>query len=365
MIVAVNVAVHHVDADTVMTENEPSAAPVVNVNSEVSSNDVGQQQEDDASSGGWASPPPYYGDSDDNMVAESYHGSDDESHTTGSSEEEEEEDDESDGSDDDLDEENVDSNPLTFDFHEHPVQEEDARVSKSCELFCLVQEQNLTRETHNKLIKLFNKWMQNDDLCTYLILQRKSYHLGWFNIFVDANRQALYSPYLTEKLMTTHSVKSKLYRVCPKGCRMFPPNSTENCSCGEPQFKEGTANIPIKTMSYFPLAKQLSAHVADLNFQRQVHEYFVQQYATSANNNAATTPSKRVYKDITNGSVYQNLRSTYFTESTNLSLGLFIDGFTLTRGAKVSLTIVHVVILSLPPTERYIIFRLKYVAYWC
>ena len=162
--------------------------------------------------------------------------------------------------------------------------------------------------------------------------------------------------------MITHSVKSKLYRVCPKGCRMFPPNSTENCSCGEPQFKEGTANVPIKTMSYFPLAKQLSSHVANLSFQRQVHEYFVQQYATTTNT-AATTPSGRVYKDITDGSVYQNLRSTYFTESTNLSLGLYVDAFTLTRGAKVSLTIVHVVIMSLPPTERYTVFRSKYVAY--
>ena len=90
---------------------------------------------------------------------ESHHGSDDESQTAGSPVEEDEDDESSDRSDDDLDEEHVDLDPLTFDFYEHPVQQQDARVSKSCELFCLVHEQNLTRETHNKLIKLFNKWM--------------------------------------------------------------------------------------------------------------------------------------------------------------------------------------------------------------
>ena len=73
------------------------------------------------------------------------------------------------GSDDDsVAEENyVDPDPLTFDFTEYPTVANNARLTKSCELFCLVQEQNLTRETHSKLIKLFNKWMNDEELCTY------------------------------------------------------------------------------------------------------------------------------------------------------------------------------------------------------
>ena len=104
-------------------------------------------------------------------------------------------------------------------------------------------------------------------------------------------------------------------------------------------------------MSYFPLAKQLSAHVADPTFRDQVHTYFCQQQAI-ATTNARTALSSRVYKDITDGSVYQNLRRSHFAQSVNLSLALYIDGFTLTRGAKVSMTIVHLVIMSLPPSER-------------
>ncbi|KAI9488090.1 hypothetical protein BDB00DRAFT_849944 [Zychaea mexicana] len=49
--------------------------------------------------------------------------------------------------------------------------------------------------------------------------------------------------------------------MCPKGCRLFPLGSRDPCSCEATQFKSNGS--PIKTMSYFPFAKQLSAFVAD------------------------------------------------------------------------------------------------------
>ncbi|KAI8138827.1 hypothetical protein BJV82DRAFT_696505 [Fennellomyces sp. T-0311] len=50
----------------------------------------------------------------------------------------------------------VDDNPRRYESDEYPHIGQDARTRKSCELCCLVQEQNLTRDTHHVLIKMLN-----------------------------------------------------------------------------------------------------------------------------------------------------------------------------------------------------------------
>ncbi|KAI8136976.1 hypothetical protein BJV82DRAFT_702468 [Fennellomyces sp. T-0311] len=54
----------------------------------------------------------------------------------------------------------VDDSPLGYTFKEYPHIGRDARMRKSCELYCLVQEQNITRDTYHALIKMFNGWIK-------------------------------------------------------------------------------------------------------------------------------------------------------------------------------------------------------------
>ncbi|KAI8136489.1 hypothetical protein BJV82DRAFT_679190 [Fennellomyces sp. T-0311] len=119
----------------------------------------------------------------------------------------------------------VDDNPRRYEFDEYPHIGQDARTRKSCELYCLVQEQNLTRDTHHALIKMLNNWMKDDEL--------------------SADRQPLYSPFITEnQMVNSYGVQPKLYQICPNGCRLFPIGSLDGCDCNALQFKPGT-NTPI------------------------------------------------------------------------------------------------------------------------
>ncbi|KAI8144003.1 hypothetical protein BJV82DRAFT_683498 [Fennellomyces sp. T-0311] len=70
--------------------------------------------------------------------------------------------------DDNREYERDEENPLHYTFKEYPYIGQDARTRKSCELYCLVQEQNITRATYHRLIRMFNGWMEDDELsmCT-------------------------------------------------------------------------------------------------------------------------------------------------------------------------------------------------------
>ncbi|KAI7855204.1 hypothetical protein BDC45DRAFT_568545 [Circinella umbellata] len=79
---------------------------------------------------------------------------------------------------------------VPWDNHEH----------KSFQIYCWIQENNISRGAYEELVKLLNKWIKDDDI----------------------SHVPLLSPYKTEsnlgKLFDLQEVK---YRMCPKGCRLF------------------------------------------------------------------------------------------------------------------------------------------------
>ncbi|KAI8140991.1 hypothetical protein BJV82DRAFT_184813 [Fennellomyces sp. T-0311] len=232
--------------------------------------------------------------------------------------------------DDNREYERDEENPLHYTFKEYPYIGQDARTRKSCELYCLVQKQNIARATYHRLNRMSNGWMEDDE--------------------PNANREPLFSPFVTEKQMIAkYGVQPKLYRICPEGCRLFPIGCLGDCTCNTPQFKPGTDNEPVRTMSYFPLAKQLSGLVADSKFRESVYGQFSGQQTSadlpaSAVSVASPDAARDTIQDITDGSVFKELRPTYFAEATDLCLGLFMDEFTPFKGKQIRLTIVNILV---------------------
>ena len=123
----------------------------------------------------------------------------------------------------------------------------------------------------------------------------------------------------------------------PKGCHLFPQGSNDECSCGEQQFKSN--GKPVETISYFPLARQLSNLIADTATREMIQDLHELE------------PGQM--NDIFDGSIYKKFKSTIFqNEQDTIAISLFVDGFAPFKGGEAKMTIVHVILLSLPPMER-------------
>ncbi|KAG2211489.1 hypothetical protein INT45_002783 [Circinella minor] len=105
--------------------------------------------------------------------------------------------------------------PVPLDNHEY----------KSFQIYCWIQENNISRGAYEELVKLLNKWIKDDDVHKY------TFDITWYN---KSN---------LGKLFDVQEVK---YRMCPKGCRLFPNGSSNPCKCEAPRFKSN--GQPIKTM---------------------------------------------------------------------------------------------------------------------
>ena len=229
----------------------------------------------------------------------------------------------------------------------YPAVEHDAIAKRSYELYYWVQKNNINRAAHESLIQMINAWIpgkQNDSMYT------KTH-----NLLRNILEQQLFSPSVTENTMATLlGVQEDKYRVCPKNCRLFPKSNTDPCSCGTDQFKDTQNTKPIKTMTYFPLARQIACIAA-------VKDNFLSLQRTAAKHASANRPMM----DIFDGSVIQEKLKHLFPANPqpkvlptgerlphlDLAVSLFIDGFTK-YGSRSRMTIVHLVLLSLPPKER-------------
>ncbi|KAG2209614.1 hypothetical protein INT45_013814, partial [Circinella minor] len=173
--------------------------------------------------------------------------------------------------------------------------------------------------------------IKDDDIHKY------TFDITWYN----NNRPhiPLLSPYKTEsdlgKLFDLQEVK---YRRCPKGCRLFPKGSSSPCKCEAPQFKPN--GQPIKAMSYFSLAKQLSSFVAIKDTRDMLKE-------------TPQSVGQGVMTDIFHGSVYQGLKDDLFISNLDIAVSLYIDGFRTFNGGNANMMILHIVIMSLPANIRY------------
>ncbi|KAG2217107.1 hypothetical protein INT45_006673 [Circinella minor] len=192
---------------------------------------------------------------------------------------------------------------VPIDYIEYGQAPLDTHEEISFEIYSWIQEHNVSRAGHEDLIKLLNKRIKSEE--------------GFDKMF---------------------NLKETKHCMCPNGCRLFLENLKAPCSCGKPQFKN---RKPIKTMSYFPLAKQLSAFVADNNTRNlllETHE-----------------PSgEGALEDIFDGKVFRDHKQELFPNNLDIPISLFIDGFSAFKGSNSSkMTILHIVVLGLPAQERY------------
>ena len=130
---------------------------------------------------------------------------------------------------------------------------------------------------------------------------------------------------------------------------MFNNRSKTACShCRNPRYvskkrrSDGChqEDQPCATMGQLSLADQLAL----LIHNKETREPLLYRSERS--------PSMDGYTDIFDGSIYKNLRKDgYFKNELDIALALYTDGFTCFQ--KEQLTIIHIVILNLPPDIRY------------
>ena len=136
---------------------------------------------------------------------------------------------------------------------------------------------------------------------------------------IDIDGMSLYTPAKCEgTLEKMFDLQEQKYHICPKHCRLFPIGSNDLCDCLEPQFKPN--GKPRMTMSYFPLARQLTSLVANGSIRKSISDA------------VKFDPEHGALTDIFDGTVYKSFKNTLFPNVSpnklDLVVSLFIDGFT-------------------------------------
>lgn len=153
------------------------------------------------------------------------------------------------------------------------------------------------------------------------------------------------SPYLARKTTKLYPVETELIDMCRNGCRFFKQeDGLTECECCHQARYEGNMaeKIPVKQMRILPLSAQFATllsndHMRDLLSYRADFDH-----------------ESGVYTDIFDGHAYQSLKSNgLFDGIYDIALALFVDGFQPFDGSRVSMTIVHAVIMNFPPSKRY------------
>ena len=206
--------------------------------------------------------------------------------------------------------------PELIDMREYHIEEE--HIQCSLDLYAMAVEAGVPRETWNAMIKRINS-------------------------FTNGVRPKLYSYQRAQnELRRRYPVKPQLYDVCPDGCKMFEnDDTTDVCEfCGKHQFKDETTT-PVKQVLQLPLKQQLALLIKD----RESREMLMHRSTREA--------SELVLKDVFDGDAYKEMENVLFTGAMDIALGLYTDDFTRYRRGGQSMTIVHLVVLNLPPEIRY------------
>ena len=160
---------------------------------------------------------------------------------------------------------------------------------------------------------------------------------------MNIDRKPLLTPYKAEKtIMQIYPIKGKSYDICKKGCKLFSVDEYVCNFCGENRYKNPTQKIPKNTMTYLPLSSQLATFISN----REIRELL--QYRARR-----SLPENGIKTDIFDGESFQSI-SHLFSGELDIALSLFLDGFQPFNKSKFSMTIVHLIILNLPPFQRYV-----------
>lgn len=158
---------------------------------------------------------------------------------------------------------------------------------------------------------------------------------------MKVDHKPLLTPYKAEKTaMQIYPIKGLSYDICINGCELFSTNEDICSFCGERRYKDFEKKIPKNTMTYLPLGGQLATFIANTEIREMLRYRFNREI-----------PENGMKTDIFDGENIKNV-SHLFRGELDIALSLFIDGFQPFKRSKSSMTIVHLVILNLPPIQR-------------
>ena len=163
-------------------------------------------------------------------------------------------------------------------------------------------------------------------------------------ISIDAEK--LDSVYLSNKqMLKSYPGKNRTYDICKNGYMLFTfdDNDLECFFCHSPCYKDLNNTQAAATMDYLPLSEQLGAML----LSKEYRDMFQQTYEKEEDD--------IYYTDIFDGQQFKQ-HEHLFPGKFDTACALYVDGFSpfKKRGLNgaVSMTIVHIIILNLPSSER-------------
>ncbi|KAG2219222.1 hypothetical protein INT45_004582 [Circinella minor] len=203
-----------------------------------------------------------------------------------------------------------------------PIREFDEQLKRSVELYQIIQEKNITDDAYAQILKFVNDCLTSKKLAGKPILSK---HMA------------------ETKITEMYPVKPVYYDYCPNGCHLYTDYISIACLCGLQRYK--ATNLPnlqaVSSMLYMPLAQQLAALIASDSKR---------EHLMTLSSRESEEPGVR--EDFFDGDVYKTRRSL-FNGDLDIAISLFIDGFTPFRKSKTNMPIFNIIILNLPPKERY------------
>ncbi|KAG2211044.1 hypothetical protein INT45_001100, partial [Circinella minor] len=159
--------------------------------------------------------------------------------------------------------------------------------------------------------------------------------------------EKLDSVYLSNKqMLKSYPGKNRTYDICKNGYMLFTfdDNDLECFFCHSPCYKDLNNTQAAATMDYLPLSEQLEAML----LSKKYRDTFQQTYEREEDD--------IYYTDIFDGQQFKQ-HEHLFPGKFDTACALYVDGFSpfKKRGLNgaVSMTIVHIIILNLPSSERY------------
>ena len=149
-------------------------------------------------------------------------------------------------------------------------------------------------------------------------------------------------------------VKEQRYHACPDGCGLFlQQDEATQCKCGAARYRDAARTIPATTMAYLPLKDQLITILAYPETRDALCSLRERDY------------QEHMMVDLFDGQLFHGRQKNLFINEYDIALALYVDGFKPFKRTRISLTIVHLVVLNLPPEIRcvwdYVVLREKHM----
>ena len=137
-----------------------------------------------------------------------------------------------------------------------------------------------------------------------------------------------------------YPVQEQRYHACPDGCGLFLQDDVTECSCGAARYRDEARTIPVATMTYLPLKDQLITILAYPETRDALCSL------------RERTSQQQMMVDLFDGQIFHERQKDFFINEHDIALALYVDGFKPFKRTRISLTIVHLVVLNLPPEIR-------------